>query len=421
MIVGTKERHEARVSQALTQPDVMNLDDESHLSAYLDDELDPADRLAVEWSVESSPPLADQLRSIALARQAVAGLDRPPIPRDLGPAVGSRIAADRRRARLRALARPARAVLAVSGFSAVAASLIFALILLNRSLHPSPERPIIAARDEQAPAPRPHPIEPSDPAPITILPSPKLVDAGHSPRTSDALPEDVLAPVGPPAPPGEVSEREDRRVIAKILERPHVRRVVIVTDDDDAPRKVEDLISQDARRTPEFGRITICQDLVIDPERAEAAEVFAVPMDERGRRAFVERLQRLFPDLVEEGPSSPELVTQLSEVGQVALFRGAEAAPLGEPPSQIRSFVANRELEPPPLILGPDRGPPAPTRSGDPAPLSLVDSTAGGVVPPKDPKASPNFVGPPDLDGIAGPRPGEPVTLLVWVTRPPRR
>ena len=393
----------------------MNLDDESHLSSYLDDELDTADRLAVEWSVESSPPLADQLRSIALARDAVAGLDRPAIPRDLAPSVGRRIASDRRRARLGAMARPARAALAVSGLSGMAASLIFALILLNRSLHPTPEQLNVARQGEQAADPRNHPIAPSDPDPIPIQPAPKLVEVDGSTGTRGASLEGLQHPSAPTAPPGEASEREARRLIAGLLERPHVRRVVIVADIlEDASEKVRVLIQQDARQTPEFGRISICQDLVLDPDRAEAAEVYAVPMDERGRRWFVDRLHREFPDLVEEGPSSPGLVTQLSEVGRLAVFRGAEASPLGEPPAELRSLIANRGPEPPAPILGPDRGPIDPAGPGASPPMNLARG-------PEDARSNADFVGPPDPDRVEPPRPNEPVTLLVWVTRPARR
>ena len=84
----------------------MNLDDDSYLSAYLDDELDPADRLAIEWSVESSPPLGEQLRSLCLARDSVAGLDRPGIPCDLAPLVVARLLPTVERPESRPWARP---------------------------------------------------------------------------------------------------------------------------------------------------------------------------------------------------------------------------------------------------------------------------------------------------------------------------
>ena len=263
----------------------MNLDDDSHLSAYLDDELDPADRLAVEWSIESSPRQAEQLRSIALTRDAVAGLDRPAIPRDLAPVLGARIASNRRKGRHRSPAQVALAITGFAGFSAIAASLILAQILLFQSTHPSPDRPIalvqpIEPAPAPVPAPRTHSIVPSVPDSVPAPASAKLVQ-----NVKEFLPE---PPVAPPVPPGEAAERDDRRVIGGILGRSHVRRIVIVTDVIDASEKVRALIAQGGRETPEFGRISIGQEIIIDPDHAEAAEVFAVPIDERGRRSFVD-------------------------------------------------------------------------------------------------------------------------------------
>ena len=357
----------------------MNLDDETYLSAYPDDELDPAERPAVEWAVESSPPLADQLRSIALARDAVAGLDRPSIPRDLGPALGARIAADRRRARLGALARPAGVALAFSTFSAMAASLIFALILLHQAAPTIPRtRPDVVQNIGNDPAHRTHPIQPSDPAPKpTEIVSTEPVYAGPSPESRPRR-RDVLSLGRDPALPDGAREQGYRRLISRMLERPRVRRIVIVTDIQDAPDLVQELIRDDARQTPEFGRISICQDIVVDADRAEPAEVFAVPMDGRVRRSFVDRLRRQFPGLVEEGESKPELVTQLSEVGRVAVFRGTEAAPLGEPPLDVQ-----------PVHRQPD------DRSSARDHIARARSRTPGRPPPGGRLAVADFVGPP--------------------------
>jgi anti-sigma factor RsiW len=374
----------------------MNLDDETLLSAYLDDELDPADRLAVEWSIESNPPLAEQFRSLAQARDAVSGLPRPAIPRDLGPVLGARLAANRRRERLRKLARPAGVAFAFSGFFGIAASLIFALILLNHSLHESDKLAQIA--DQPVPPIRSH------------LPVP-IIKPAETPQLASTLVPVVPRPVDPknssprPGSFDETRELDARRAIAGMLEQPHVRRIRIVTDVLDASDKVKDLIHQDARKNPEFGRISICQEIVIDPECAEAAEVFAVPMDERDRKAFVGQLARSFPSLVEESDeTSPDLVTQLTEVGQVALFSGTKAAPLVDPPHDLRPFIANRAEFPQ---------------------NHIVESNPQSLEPgrPKDPtderKAeSPKLVARPSTKL----KPSERVTVLVWVvTRPTRR
>ena len=201
-----------------------------------------------------------------------------------------------------------------------------------------------------------------------------------------------------------------------MLERPNVRRIVIVTDMIDASDRIKDLIVQDARKTPEFGRITICQEIVVDPDRAEAAEVFAVPMDERGRQSFVSRLSRKFSNLVEEDELRPDLITQLSEVGQVAIFRGTEAAPLGDPPVDLRPFIANRANSPDGPI-GPGLGSDDPSHEG--AGSSLTKS--GRSLASRESETRPDFVGPPDPGRVPPLKPSDPVTVVVWVTRPGRR
>jgi hypothetical protein len=397
----------------------MNLDDESYLSAYLDGELDPADRLAVEWSIESSPILAERLRHLAQARDAVDGLDRPAIPRDLAPGLVARISADRRRARLRSLAGPVRSAAAFAAVFAVAACMLVASVLMFRATHETTVADRATPKlPNPNPNPNPNPIRPDvDPAPRTHQSIPSLADAAPSPSPLALIGSDrtlVARPrLEPPAPPGEAQERGDRRLVERMLERPRVRRIVIVTDVIDAADRVKDLIQEDARRTPEYARITICQDIIIDPDHAEAAEVFAVPMDDRVHRSFVERLRGRFPDLVEEGCPSVGLVTQLSEVGRVAVFHGTEAAPLGDPPAEFRPIVANRADPPAPAIVAPEpRRPHRPITRPEPDPVVAKAD-------PIDAENRPDFVGPTDPDRLASGSDGS-MTVLVWVTRPPR-
>jgi hypothetical protein len=394
----------------------MNLDDESHLSAYLDDELAPADRRAVEWSIEESSRLADRLRSIAQTRDAVASLGRPPIPRDLAPVLEARIALNRRKSWRRPVARFAVAASGFAGVFAIAASLLLAIIRLNPALHDSPEPIQVAVQDQPAPEVRHHPIPRPDPGSIPPRSAPRAVPPAWEVQQVPPV-RIVQAPA-----PGPVSpEPDDRRVIGEILGRSHVRRIVIVTDVIDAPEQVRNLIAQNGRETPEFGRISIQEEIVLDLDHAEPAVVFAVPIDERGRRSFIDRLEKSFPDLVEEGQSRPELVAGLTKVGQVAILHGLKAAPLGDPPSDLSEFIATREKQGEPFLLEanhPQPGPARPSRAAE-QPIGLAG--AAGLVGPDSEEADAGFVGPPDLERKAPPRPGERVTLLVWVTRPGRR
>src|SRR4051812_40353827 len=70
----------------------MKLDDESALTAYLDNELEPDPRRQVEDSLAADPELASRLAAMVAIRDAVANLPRPGAPCRLTSAVLSRIA-----------------------------------------------------------------------------------------------------------------------------------------------------------------------------------------------------------------------------------------------------------------------------------------------------------------------------------------
>ncbi len=395
------------IPQALTQPDAMNPDDESLLSAYLDNELDPADRLAFEWAIETNPALAEQYRSLVQMRSAVSSLPRPEIPRDLAATINARLVANRRRQRFEKFARPVQVIAAFSGFSAIAASLIFALILLNHSLHESDQPGPVVTQPTQN-------LRPHQPAPDSILvppvENPQLVANAAQPS-----PRPVVLPPAP-ALPGQADQTRElgaRQTVAAMLEQSHVRRVRIVTDVLNAPEMVKNLIIDDGRLNPNFGQISICQEIVLDPDYPGTVVVFAVPMNERDRRAFVSQLAKPFPGLVEETEETrPDLVTDLTQVGQVALFRGTEAAPLVDPPHDLRPFIANRTEIAPIHIVDSARPPITPDRR----PVSGNDRPADTTQPVASPR---------DLTVVAKPsaelKPDDPVTLLVWVVRPPPR
>src|SRR4051812_35968358 len=83
--------HEAHARLALTRRDAMNPEDDPFLSAYLDGELDPAQRAEVESALLSNPALAERLRQLAAVRDLVANLPRPSPREDLSGAVLARI------------------------------------------------------------------------------------------------------------------------------------------------------------------------------------------------------------------------------------------------------------------------------------------------------------------------------------------
>src|SRR5262245_32276816 len=117
--------HEARARLALTRRDAMKPEDEPFLSAFLDGELDPDQRAAVESALISSPILAEHLRRLASVRELVANLPRHPARRDLSKAVLERI----RQRSERSVLRRRRAVVGTRRVLAAAASIVLAVVL----------------------------------------------------------------------------------------------------------------------------------------------------------------------------------------------------------------------------------------------------------------------------------------------------
>ncbi len=389
----------------------MNLEDETFLSAYLDGELDPADRLAVEWAVESSPALAEQIRELGQARAAVVHLGRPRMPRDLAPAVVGRLVAARRRAQLRDLVRPGKHALAASAVLAMAASLFLALIVLHRSTHENHQFGLFATWFGNDPAARTHPIPDIRHAPA---PTPAPSIANHVPPRP-ARPATAARNSAPRWAEDPAEARARARVAGMVGGHRSAIRALIVTDASGDSDRVRSLLQADARKVPDFGRISIDQGIVVDPAWPEGADVYPVVLDERGCQPFLDRLRAAFPSLRIEPSVDAELLTQLPEVGGISLFRGVEAAPLGDPPLGLRPFIAALDRGPDSLFAEPalldqlgTRPPAGPARGHDrpvpdardrPAPLARAGE-------------GPASAGRDDPGGV---------TVLVWVTHPARR
>ena len=101
----------------------MSTDDESLLGAYLDGELEPEQRLAVESSLSTDARLAAMAQRLAAVRELVAGLSRPASP-DVSLEVMRRVHRVSRDRRPWILGRRARRW----GVSAFAASALLAIV-----------------------------------------------------------------------------------------------------------------------------------------------------------------------------------------------------------------------------------------------------------------------------------------------------
>jgi hypothetical protein len=289
----------------------MNLDDETILSAYLDDELDPAVRAEVAALLDADPALTERLDGLTVVHNAVAGLSRPAHGFSLSGLVMARIESAESVRRRRPLY-----------WLATAASVAFAFALSVRSGLLGPARPAvevlptIVSNDVPTPsAPRVHGTE--------SVASKAIV----APTTE--LPK----PLGPVADPAE----EGRQRVFEILDRPGMTLILVVTEviDPTAGNRVHSLLRDSARKEVDFGRLTIPQGIVIDPEHPNHADVFAVDMDEPEREQFLSKVAHEFDSATHPATvqytglvSDPRLATQLAQIGDIVVGKGHPAAGL---------------------------------------------------------------------------------------------
>src|SRR5262249_19224397 len=120
--------------------------------------------------------------------------------------------------------------------------------------------------------------------------------------------------------------------VRPLFERRDVRRIVLLTDSLDSPSlgRVEDALRKTHRRYAEYGRISVAQGLIIDPEHPGEAIVFAVTADADELKQLVANLRDEFPDRVSPRTeaASPSLVALLTDVDRVALVPGTPAGRL---------------------------------------------------------------------------------------------
>ncbi len=285
--------------------------DESWLSAYLDDELPPADRRRVERALQADPTLAALLMDLRRSREWIAGLSRPESPDDPTAAIFAKLAA-RSQLRRRLVGSVAATVLAAGGLTFWAAS---------------------GPRDDGGPMVAVVPVEPAIPAPIDP-PAP----------IEPAVPAVAMAPAPSPRvepvrvaddDPEERRRVEGRRFVMDVLDR-DVRRVVVSLDPSDATGadEVDTILRKTGRRHPTYGRLRVGQGVVIDPARPGEAVVFAFVADEPELKLIVDRLDRHFGDraLVRRDRPKPEVTALLADAGTLDLLPGQAAGVLGPPP-----------------------------------------------------------------------------------------
>lgn len=258
----------------------MTLDDESLLSAYLDDELDPQELRRVEHALRNDPQLGRKVAELRRVRDLVANLPRPAAPDDLALNVVVRIDQQRHY----------RTLLIATGSLAVAASLFVhvALPYLERSQQSS----IIA--DWTAP------IDPIDPAPGSV---------------ADSLPNDgplVQVPPDPVGPPREAFVEARERNFLAVLDRPEIERFRIPVRSLDSATigEIEGDVKNTVRQRPTYYRA----DIESAPGRSGPAVVFTLEATELELSALVTRLSAC-------SALTGKISSELADAGHLASIR----------------------------------------------------------------------------------------------------
>jgi negative regulator of sigma E activity len=284
----------------------MNLDQELFLTAYLDGELPLAAREGVASALATDPRLAEDLRALRTVRDLVAGLSRSVATIDVSAAVLAEIGQHRPEV-IRGWFPLTSGSARILGLVASAAAVVAALTVGLARHDPRPARPSVVQL-------------PRTPFPVA-KPSPPPVLARLDPPAIDARPD-----------PGERRRDEEARKVHRWLDDPSLQKVLVVTDvqGGDAHRRVGTILESTPRKHAEFGRITVAQGIVVDPEHPGQATVYAVVMDDRELGDLRQKLTTAFPAGFQERSTRPEVVSRLADIGQIALLPGKPVSDLLE-------------------------------------------------------------------------------------------
>jgi hypothetical protein len=308
----------------------MTLDDDSILSAYLDGQLGPEEQQAVESAVLDDPRLADELSSLVVLRDLLAGL-----PRESPVDLTSRVM---RRVRRRALLGTARGFVAwgparAAGMAAVAAAVLMMLAapwLLHLRRRPADAAgPHVAAVSGSMRKVRP------------------TLSADRWPAFSPHTARKRATPPGGPAEPrpsqaessdGVGSAQDELLHVREYLDHPQLRHIFMVSDPGDGSdeRRVASVVEQTTRFN--YYKITISQGIVLDPRHPDQAEVFALVVGPRELNSLRDRLRMALQDRVEEESAEPGVVTRLADIGRVEACRPSPSADMDIPRDGALAF-----------------------------------------------------------------------------------
>jgi hypothetical protein len=377
----------------LNKIDVMNSEDDSLVSAYLDGQLDPGEKQRVEAALISDPRLAEELRSLTDLRDLMASLPRDNSV-DVSTHVMERILPRRRRRFGYALPWPAvpTRVVGVLGAAGLAAGLLLAISLSSLLYSRVPGRAVpgrgltgslvLGPRASSSSDSATHPAAAG--ARVTAY---SLAELDRSQDQAATLELASTFDLGDSIADAGASGRHDLEHFRQLLANPSQRRFILLSDgpDSDAEQRVASVIEQSTRFG--FYKLTIEHGIVIDPRHPEQATVFAVLVDADELVTLRDRIKAIVPDRIEEPTVDPALTNRLADIGQVQARR---PAPLGEvliPREQLALRTPradhNEEL-PAGAEAEPRDRPTIEQERSAPVPAPLVAASGSEVVPGRD-------------------------------------
>lgn len=342
---------------------IMALHDDSLLTAYLDGELDSAQRLMVQAALLDSPELAERLQSLASVRSLLGAMARPTLEADLSGPIDRELGARAQRRHLR---------VRVASLAA-AAVLMLAVVPLFRDWPDRPEPRRIPDRSVA----------------VVHQPPPTIRARTDVPRRDTEPPAPAvptaLAAGPPPSRPGPPAEPDLDRLRALLLqgEAEPARRVVVVIDslNPDLLAQVRGAVLETVRQDSLWGEIPVGANLV-DPSLHDEAFVFAMRMDDSEYAHFEQHLRRRIPGSVAhlENESPDPLVTErLAALTPSLVAHVPAASRLTSPPPDLGATARHASLEP---SLSPGEG--TPGRLPIPSAVDLTAPPAPAPTAPAD-------------------------------------
>ncbi len=318
----------------------MNRDDDTFLSAYLDGQLDSDERHLVESALVSSPELAEKLRSLTSLRDLVAALNRD-FSIDVTARVMGRVRT-RRGARSRVLQRlvwlrmvnfSPRAALAAGIAAGLLLAVTLAVPLLTNRSRTGPLRNL-AGRGSTSSSQHgglaagsalgqgAGKLDAAEPGAAI-----GAAGEGESESGSRVASRGEHAGSSPSVRVSDKAKSHTLEHYRQLLDNPNQRRLFRITDGGDG--KALEQVASVLESTTRFGyyKITIAQGIVIDPRHPEEATVYVALVNAKSFDTLRDRLAQALPDVIDESPVDPAVVTQLADIGQV---RAVRSAPFGD-------------------------------------------------------------------------------------------